>query len=189
MVRDLNLILDAYEKGEKFYLYTGRYRSIRIVTRRGPSSGSLHLGHLIPFFFTKWLQDTFDCPLVIQLTDDEKFLWKKLDLDECIHMGRENAKDIIACGFNPKKTFIFSDMSYIGEMYRNIVRIQKCVTVNTVGVYSGESGPGSFHFRFYRIFQHRTTVIPCNTGCSFVFIFVPEGSGIKEDALHDSVCY
>ena len=23
--RDLNLILDAYEKGEKFYLYTGRY--------------------------------------------------------------------------------------------------------------------------------------------------------------------
>ena len=22
--RDLNLILDAYEKGEKFYLYTGR---------------------------------------------------------------------------------------------------------------------------------------------------------------------
>ena len=97
---------------------------MKIVTRSGPSSGSLHLGHLIPFFFTKWLQDTFDCPLVIQLTDDEKYLWKKLDLDECIHMGRENAKDIIAC----------SDMSYIGEMYRNIVRIQKCVTVNTVRI-------------------------------------------------------
>ncbi len=107
---------------------------MKIVTRSGPSSGSLHLGHLIPFFFTKWLQDTFDCPLVIQLTDDEKYLWKKLDLDECIHIGRENAKDIIACGFNPKKTFIFSDMSYIGEMYRNIVRIQKCVTVNTVRI-------------------------------------------------------
>lgn len=94
--RDLNLILDAYEKGEKFYLYTGR----------GPSSGSLHLGHLIPFFFTKWLQEVFDCPLVIQLTDDEKFLWKKLSLDECIHMGYENAKDIIACGFDPKKVFL-----------------------------------------------------------------------------------
>lgn len=90
--RDLNLILDAYEKGEKFYLYTGR----------GPSSGSLHLGHLIPFFFTKWLQDVFHCPLVIQLTDDEKFLWKKLTLDECKQMYLENAKDIIACGFDPK---------------------------------------------------------------------------------------
>ena len=41
--RDLNMILDLYEAGEKFYLYTGR----------GPSSESLHLGHLIPFMFTK----------------------------------------------------------------------------------------------------------------------------------------
>ena len=64
--RDLNLMLDLYEKGEKFYLYTGR----------GPSSESLHLGHMLPFIFTKWLQDALDVPLVIQMTDDEKFLFK-----------------------------------------------------------------------------------------------------------------
>ena len=40
--RELDVILNAYEKGERFYLYTGR----------GPSSESLHLGHLIPFHFT-----------------------------------------------------------------------------------------------------------------------------------------
>ena len=72
--RDLQHLLDLYEAGKKFYLYTGR----------GPSSEALHLGHLIPFHFTKWLQDTFDCPLVIQLTDDEKFLFKPdLKLEEC----------------------------------------------------------------------------------------------------------
>ena len=43
---------------------------------QGPSSEALHLGHLIPFMFTKWLQDAFKVPLVIQLTDDEKFLWR-----------------------------------------------------------------------------------------------------------------
>ena len=43
---------------------------------QGPSSEALHLGHLIPFMFTKWLQDAFKAPLVIQLTDDEKFLWR-----------------------------------------------------------------------------------------------------------------
>lgn len=43
---------------------------------QGPSSASLHLGHLVPFMFTKWLQDAFNVPLVIQLTDDEKFLWR-----------------------------------------------------------------------------------------------------------------
>ena len=39
---DFGLILDRYEKGQPFYLYTGR----------GPSSDSMHMGHLIPFMFT-----------------------------------------------------------------------------------------------------------------------------------------
>lgn len=43
--RDLNIILDNYEKGIPFYLYTGR----------GPSTESMHLGHLMPFLFTKYL--------------------------------------------------------------------------------------------------------------------------------------
>ncbi|KAI5741559.1 hypothetical protein M8J76_014876 [Diaphorina citri] len=59
--RDMHSILNLYEQGKPFFLYTGR----------GPSSDSMHLGHLIPFMFTKWLQDVFDVPLVIQLTDDE----------------------------------------------------------------------------------------------------------------------
>ena len=37
---------------------------------------------MIPFMFTKWLQDVFGCPLVIQLTDDEKFLFKDVPLEE-----------------------------------------------------------------------------------------------------------
>lgn len=41
--RDLNIILDKYDKGIPFFLYTGR----------GPSSDSMHVGHSIPFEFTK----------------------------------------------------------------------------------------------------------------------------------------
>ncbi|KAK7583767.1 hypothetical protein V9T40_004730 [Parthenolecanium corni] len=123
--RDLDFILNVYEQKKPFYLYTGR----------GPSSEALHVGHLIPFIFTKWLQDVFDVPLVIQLTDDEKFLWKDLKLEEANNLSFINAKDIIACGFDPNKTFIFSNLNFIGqcpEFYRNIVRIQKCVTFNQV---------------------------------------------------------
>lgn len=125
--RDLTQLLDLYEKGQKFYLYTGR----------GPSSEALHLGHVIPFHFTKWLQDVFDCPLVIQLTDDEKFLFKPdLNLEDCHRLAYENAKDIIACGFDMKKTFIFSDLNYIGHMYPTILKIQKLVTYNqTRGIF------------------------------------------------------
>ena len=42
--RDLNTILDKYEMGIPFFLYTGR----------GPSSDSMHVGHTIPFEFTKY---------------------------------------------------------------------------------------------------------------------------------------
>lgn len=39
--------------------------------------------------FTKYLQDAFNVPLVIQLTDDEKSLWKGLDIDEARRLARE----------------------------------------------------------------------------------------------------
>ncbi|WPT11333.1 Tryptophan--tRNA ligase, cytoplasmic [Picochlorum sp. SENEW3] len=121
--RDLEELLDAYEKGEPFYLYTGR----------GPSSEALHLGHLIPFMFTKWLQDAFNVPLVIQVTDDEKYLWKNLTIEQARKLARENIKDIIACGFDVSKTFIFSDFEYMGgEFYRNVVSLQRCVTMNQI---------------------------------------------------------
>lgn len=43
--RDLTVILDKYENGIPFFLYTGR----------GPSSDSMHVGHSIPFEFTKYV--------------------------------------------------------------------------------------------------------------------------------------
>jgi len=63
---------------------------------------------------TKWLQETFDVPLVIQLTDDEKTLWKDLKVEDAIKLGRENAKDIVAIGFDVNKTFIFNNLEFVG---------------------------------------------------------------------------
>lgn len=117
---DFNLILDLYEQKKPFYLYTGR----------GPSSDSMHIGHMIPFLVCKYLQEIFDCHLVIQMTDDEKFLFKDLQLDEVKKFTIQNAKDIIAVGFNPEKTFIFQDTQYFGNMYEVILKVQKCLLVN-----------------------------------------------------------
>jgi tryptophanyl-tRNA synthetase len=135
--RDMNSLLDCIEKGQPMYLYTGR----------GPSSASMHIGHLIPFLFTKWLQDAFNVPLVVQMTDDEKFLFKgKYDHDkgdnlmDYAGLTLENARDIIACGFDYDKTFLFSDLDYVGTMYPNIVRIWKAVTTNTVNGIFGFDG-------------------------------------------------
>lgn len=47
------------------------------------------------------------------MTDDEKFLWKDLTIDETHRLAYENAKDIIACGFDVNKTFLFSNLDYM----------------------------------------------------------------------------
>merc|ERR1719187_1959268 len=52
-----------------------------------------------------------------------------------MRLAIENARDIIALGFDVNKTFIFADLTYIGQcpqFYQNVIRIQKCVTYNQV---------------------------------------------------------
>ncbi|KAK1760525.1 hypothetical protein QBC47DRAFT_396519 [Echria macrotheca] len=139
--RDFEAILDRYERGEPFFLYTGR----------GPSSDSVHVGHTIPFEFTKWLQDTFDVPLVIMMTDDEKYLFsEKRTLEEVQGYCSTNAKDIIAIGFDPAKTFIFSDFEYMGgAFYKNVVRLSKHITLNQARAIFGfndSTNIGRIHF-------------------------------------------
>ncbi|KAK7689019.1 tryptophan--tRNA ligase [Cerrena zonata] len=139
--REFDKILDRYEQGKPFYLYTGR----------GPSSDSMHLGHMIPFTFTKWLQDVFDVPLVVQLTDDEKFLFKhELKPEQTYEFAKRNARDIIAVGFNLEKTFIFSDYDYVGgPFYRNVSKISRQITINqakaTFG-FNDSDNIGKIHF-------------------------------------------
>lgn len=144
--RDLSRILDLYEHGEPFFLYTGR----------GPSSDSLHLGHMVSFIFTKWLQDVFDVPLVIELTDDEKFLFKQnLTIADVKRFAKENCKDIIAVGFNPENTFIFSDLEYMNpSFYENIVRTSRQITTSTAKAVFGFKDSdciGKIHFASVQI--------------------------------------
>ncbi|XP_047472042.1 tryptophan--tRNA ligase, cytoplasmic-like isoform X2 [Penaeus chinensis] len=170
--RDMHRILNLVEAGKKFFLYTGR----------GPSSEALHVGHLIPFIMTKWLQDVFDVPLIVQLTDDEKYLWKDLKLEQCNKLAYENTKDIVAMGFDINKTFIFSDVDFIegsGEFYRNVLKVQKHVTFNQVkGIFGFDESSNigkimfpaiqaapSFSSSFPFIFKGKKDV-PCLIPCA-----------------------
>jgi len=120
--RDLDWILQRYEAGEKFVLYTGR----------GPS-GPVHIGHLVPWMFTKHLQDKFGVKLYFQMTDDEKYLHR----DDCTisdveKWTYENILDIIAVGFDPKKTRIIVDSKNIDTLYKIAVRVAKHMNYSTI---------------------------------------------------------
>src|SRR5439155_581023 len=137
--RDLNWILDRYERGTPFALYTGR----------GPSSG-IHIGHMLPWFFTKWLQEKFRAKLYFQITDDEKFLFKDFDnLEDATKVGYENILDIIAMGFDPKLTRIFLDTEYIHRLYPIAVEVAKRITYSTTQAVFGFQNANNVGEIFY----------------------------------------
>ena len=127
--RDFDWILSKYENGDKFYLYTGR----------GPS-GMIHMGHLLPWIFTKYLQDKFNVKLLFQLTDDEKFLYgQDRTLEEIKHFTYENILDIIAVGFDHRKTKIIVDTKHIKHLYPIATELAKRITFSTAKAVFGFS--------------------------------------------------
>lgn len=142
--RDLDVLLSEHEQGEKFFLYTGR----------GPS-GPMHLGHIIPFYFTAWLQRRFKVNAYIPLTDDEKFLEKErnLSLEEARRWALDNALDIAAAGFDPDRTFIYVESDYVGHIYRLALKVARRINFSAARAIFGFSGETNIGFIFYPALQ------------------------------------
>ncbi len=147
--RDMGWLLDEYEKGNKFFMYTGR----------GPS-GPVHLGHLSTWIFTKWLQEKFGVELWFQFTDDEKFLFKNKSFEEIQKWTRENMLDVIALGFNPKKTHFLIDTIHAGLLYPEAVKFAKKITLSTVKAAFGLTDSYNIGQVFYTSMQAVPAVLP-----------------------------
>jgi tryptophanyl-tRNA synthetase len=162
--RDLNWILDKYEQGEKFVLYTGR----------GPS-GHTHIGHLMPWIFTKYLQDTFDVPLYFQMTDDEKYMYRdEMSLKEAMSFSYDNALDVIALGFDPKKTYIFSDIEYSKTLYRIAIEVAKRITFSTAKAVFGFDNSTNIGLIFFTSMQSAPAFLPSVQAGKNIPVLIPQ---------------
>ncbi len=148
--RDLNWIVDEYEKGNKFFLYTGR-----------APSGPVHLGHLMPWIFTKWLQDKFDVELWFQFPDEEKFLFKQqMSWEEGQKYLNENMLDIIALGFDSKKTHFIIDSRHADLMYKEACKVAKKITFSMVKASFGLTDQSNLGSIFYTSMQAVPAFLP-----------------------------
>jgi len=148
--RDLNWILDKYESGNKFFLYTGR-----------SPSGPVHIGHLVPWLFTKWLQEKFNVELWFQFPDEEKFLFtKKLTLEDTKKFTLDNALDVIALGFDPHKTHFIIDTVHANLMYKEACKVAKKITFSTVKAVFGFTNEMNIGQIFYTAMQTVPAFLP-----------------------------
>jgi tryptophanyl-tRNA synthetase len=149
--RELSWLLDEYEKGNRFYVYTGI-----------APSGSMTVGHLLPFIMAQWLQEKFDADVYIQVPDEEKFLNKndpKLTLEYINGLAHQDALDIAALGFKPKKTKIYFDTEHANQIYKHAVRVAKRITFSTIKDAFGFSNETNIGAIFYTSTQAVGTFI------------------------------
>ncbi len=148
--RDLDWVIAKYEQKEKFFLYTGR-----------APSGPVHLGHLMPWLLTKWLQDKFDVELWFQFPDEEKFLFKKeLTLKDTEKWTYENMLDVVALGFKKGKTHFLIDTKHAGIMYKHAVRVSKRITFSTAKAVFGFTHETNIGAIFYTAMQAVPAFLP-----------------------------
>ena len=145
--RDLGPLLDDYAHGRPFFLYSGR----------GPS-GPLHTSHLIQFDLCRWFQQRLGVPMYIQITDDEKF-WARSGLtrEETARWGLENLYDILALGFDPKRTHVFFDSRSIAALYPLAIRVARKITFSNVKAVFGFVPSTNIGLVFYTALQS----VPC----------------------------
>ncbi len=145
--RDLGAVLDLFEKGSPFFLYSGR----------GPS-GPLHTSHLVPFELCRWLQARLGVPMYIQITDDEKY-WARngLSREETARWGMENLYDLLALGFDPKRTHVFFDSRSIAALYPLAIRVARKIPYSTVKAVFGFEPSTNIGLVFYTALQ----TVPC----------------------------
>jgi tryptophanyl-tRNA synthetase len=141
--RDLGALLDAFEGGRPFFAYSGR----------GPS-GPLHTSHLVQFELCRWLQARLGVPMYIQITDDEKF-WSRAGLtrEETIRWGYENLYDILALGFDPKRTHVFFDSRSIAALYPLAIRVARKIPYSSVKAVFGLEPSSNIGWIFYTALQ------------------------------------
>jgi len=161
--RDLDWILDMYDSGRRFVLYTGR----------GPS-GPVHIGHLVPWIFTKHLQDVFGSKLLFQMTDDEKFLINpELTIEDSTGFAYDNALDVIAIGFDPRRTKIIMDIKDSGMLYKLAVKVAKRVTFSTVKATFGFNDSSNIGIIFFPAIQAVPAFLESALTCENVPCLIP----------------
>jgi len=145
--RDLDPVLAAANSGDRH----------SIVTGRGPS-GPMHIGHVFPFYFAKYLQQQAGTLVYIPFSDDEKYFLKDKSMAEISDYTRQNILDILAVGFDPERTRIIVDTADADVIYPLATVFAKEVTQSTVNATYGE--PANIGLSLYPAVQATHLLLP-----------------------------
>lgn len=147
--RDFDKFFHALKKGEKCAILSGLN-----------ASGTLHLGHKAVFDTNLFFQKKYNIPVFIPISDDESYVSNKIKTqEEALENSKKLAKQLLAYGFNPKKTFFIIDQVYT-NIYNLAIKLSRKVTLSEIKAtygYENDDNPGLF---FYPAIQAAHILFP-----------------------------
>jgi tryptophanyl-tRNA synthetase len=134
------------ENNSSYYLYTGR----------GPSQGTLHIGHLLGLELIKSLSELFESKIFFMIADDEKMLRDAIDTETMELNVSNTLKQLQKIGFTEDCThYHINSKDITHKEYQIMIKLMSLVTVEQLSnIFGKKDNIGEYFYVFYQM-------VPC----------------------------
>ncbi len=124
------------------------------------ASGTLHLGHKPVFDTNLFFQKKYNIPVFIPISDDESYVAGKVkDQKQALENSLKLAKQLLAYGFDPKKTYFIIDQIYT-NIYNLAIKLSKKVNYSEIKATYGYKPEENIGLHFYPAVQSAHILFP-----------------------------
>lgn len=147
--RDFDKFFSALKKGEKCAILSGVN-----------ASGTLHLGHKVVFDTNLYFQKEYGVPVFVPISDDESYVAGKVESQEkALEFSKQLARQFLAYGFDPKKTYFIIDQIYT-NIYNLAIKLSKKVNYSEIKATYGYPPSTNIGLHFYPAIQSAHILFP-----------------------------
>lgn len=147
--RDFDKFFSALKKHEKCAILSGVN-----------ASGTLHLGHKPVFDTNLFFQKKYKIPVYIPISDDESYVSGKVkDQETALKNSKKLAKEMLAYGFDPHKTYFIIDQIYT-NIYNLAIKLSKKINYSEIKATYGYKPEENIGLHFYPAVQSAHILFP-----------------------------
>lgn len=171
--RDFDKFLKALKNNERCAIVSGFN-----------ASGTIHLGHKPVFDTNLYFQKEYGIPVFIPISDDESYVAGKVETqEEALENSLALAKELLAYGFDPHKTYFIIDQIYT-NIYNLAIKLSKKVNLSEIKTAYGYANDDNIGLHFYPTIQAAHILFPqYKFGIKHTLVII----GPDEDA-HIRIC-
>jgi len=154
-----NGVVASHRDFDKFFSAIKKHEKCAIVSGLN-ASGTLHLAHKAVFDINLFFQKKYNIPIYIPISDDESYVaGKSPDQETALKNSLKLAKELIAYGFDPKKTYFIIDQIYT-NIYNLAIKLSKKVNYSEIKATYGYKPVQNIGLHFYPAVQSAHILFP-----------------------------